>query len=897
MTDIVKASFSAHRARIGLALVRLLLLYAAVWLLMAHLSPQMQLLSQNAPELSAQPVSGTGIPFSGINVALEQTDAPHRRQTLKDLSEAGFKWVRWRVNWADIEPAPGDFRWARIDRVLQDVADSGLVPVVVLYGSPEWARLAQDRAPTANPYAPPGNPADFARFAQEFSRRYREQVRYYQIWDEPNVAPNWGNRLIDPVGYARLLHEASVAIRGAAPDAVIVLGALAPTGDRGHTAIDEVYFLERLYAAGAADDFDVVAIQPFGFAYPPEDARQDLQLLNFQRARLVHRAMAAAGDGATPVWAVRFGWNRIPNPVWRAVTPEEQARYAVNAIRLARREWPWMEAMAWAIDRPAAPASDPLWGFALAAPDGGGDLLLHAFQQANRAIDSPQARPAFSPGAGATTPRLSAVLARIAAILAALGLAGWRIIRIARGLPWNTWKRRYLALGPTWHVAGWLGLLGVYYFATWPPLIVACWILAGLWMAARPVAGLMLIGLLLPFHIFHKEVELLGRVWTVPPAQAALLCLLPALLANLRAGWKDPSTALRRVRRAEPMDWLAVGWLALNLAAAGNVWHWPGYASGLWSVGVAPLLTYLAVRFLARSPVERQLATAAILAGGVLAASVGLLDWLQGGGVVADGVRRLAGVSFSPNQVALLLERVFFVGLSLALASRQRNARVGALAGSAAVLLAIGLTQSRGALLLGLPAGAISFIWLAWPAPRRRFSLRWTRAIVYSSFGVVGVGASEVLGGLGNRIWNSESVLQRLYVWQGSLELWRSFPLLGVGPGGFFWRYPAYMAPEAANEPNLLHPHNVWLEFLTFWGIAGLAWLAAMFIILARKTVAIRRADGRERLLAAGLTAGLVAGLAHGQVDAFTALPELAAWNWLALGLLARMALPHAGAD
>ncbi|MEZ4555168.1 MAG: hypothetical protein R2854_01715 [Caldilineaceae bacterium] len=40
---------------------------------------------------------------------------------------------------------------------------------------------------------------------------------------------------------------------------------------------------------------------------------------------------------------------------------------------------------------------------------------------------------------------------------------------------------------------------------------------------------------------------------------------------------------------------------------------------------------------------------------------------------------------------------------------------------------------------------------------------------------------------------------------------------------------------------------------------------------------------------AAGLLAGLAAGFAHGQVDAFLTLPDLAGWNWVALALLAQM--------
>jgi hypothetical protein len=35
-----------------------------------------------------------------------------------------------------------------------------------------------------------------------------------------------------------------------------------------------------------------------------------------------------------------------------------------------------------------------------------------------------------------------------------------------------------------------------------------------------------------------------------------------------------------------------------------------------------------------------------------------------------------------------------------------------------------------------------------------------------------------------------------------------------------------------------------------------------------------------------GLAAALFAGFAHGHVDAFQSLPDLAAWNWVALALL-----------
>jgi hypothetical protein len=108
-----------------------------------------------------------------------------------------------------------------------------------------------------------------------------------------------------------------------------------------------------------------------------------------------------------------------------------------------------------------------------------------------------------------------------------------------------------------------------------------------------------------------------------------------------------------------------------------------------------------------------------------------------------------------------------------------------------------------------------------------------------------------------------------------------------VGPGGFFWRYPAYLA-NFTNEPNIVHPHNVWLEVGATWGATGWLWL---FVLLASVIRTVQRlrllAHRRESWLVAGVVAGLAAAFGHAQVDTFLLLPDLAAWNWLALGLLA----------
>ncbi len=71
------------------------------------------------------------------------------------------------------------------------------------------------------------------------------------------------------------------------------------------------------------------------------------------------------------------------------------------------------------------------------------------------------------------------------------------------------------------------------------------------------------------------------------------------------------------------------------------------------------------------------------------------------------------------------------------------------------------------------------------------------------------------------------------------------------------------------------------------WGGIGLVWLIAMIGWTIQHIRQERRALGTlpQGGIVIGLLAGLAAGVAHGQVDAFGTLADLAAWTWLALGL------------
>jgi O-antigen ligase len=732
-----------------------------------------------------------------------------------------------------------------------------------------------------------------AHFATAFAHRYAGDVRYYQIWDEPNIAPHWGNRWVEPVAYAQLLKAVAPAIRAADPDAIIAAAALAPTVDRGHTAVDEVYFLQRMVATGAADSFDAVAIQPFGFGHSPSYPHRSSSVLDYQRAALIRRELDAMGLADKALWAVRFGWNREANRIWGAVTSQTQAEYATAALELAWTHWPWLEALGWAVDRPAAAAGDPRRGFALFLPDGAPAPVFLALQDSLAALRSSE-RPASPPALAVPScgPLLQSPCVLSVSWLSwllpwlllggCLALVAWRSVEAGRLLPWAQWSAGWRRLPWPLQAAGWAGLLLLYHFAVWPPLVGLCWLCWALLCLAQPRVGLALAAVLLPFYFQHKEVHLVDAVLAVPPASAAATCLLPAVVlgARRRCGW------------FAAVDGAALAFLGVGLLSAAHVWQWPAYWQAMLNLVLVPLALWFALRILDDGA---DMVGLALFTGGVLAALWGLVAWFGGQGVDVDGVRRLVGPHFSPNHTALYLLRTFFLGIGLVAAcythtgSKMRAARLAKMvivAASAVVLLALVLTGSRGALLLGLPAG--SFV-VAWAAFRGRpgFTPRLvahpaTRWIVLG--GLLLVVAALLL--LWDRLLNQQTLNLRLDLWAASLRLARDHLLLGVGPGGFFWTYPAYLLPGASIEPNQLHPHNIWLEVVTSWGLIGLAWLGLLLWKVIGTLQRCWTQAASVDWLSVGLVAALVAAVAHAQMDAFFLLPDLAGWNAVALALL-----------
>ncbi|AON55887.1 O-antigen ligase family protein [Herbaspirillum seropedicae] len=198
----------------------------------------------------------------------------------------------------------------------------------------------------------------------------------------------------------------------------------------------------------------------------------------------------------------------------------------------------------------------------------------------------------------------------------------------------------------------------------------------------------------------------------------------------------------------------------------------------------------------------------------------------------------MAGIAFS--NAALLLGVWLLLSLQLPMSRLQRWLSIGA------IILALGVTflvKTRGTWLV-LPFYAVFFIFYL-----RQLSMTRKAVILLFPLLLVGVGMLSnamvreriVLVGSDIRSFadgtNKETSLgQRFQVWQGSWELFREQPWLGVGRDGF--KTGLHRLSDAGKVSELVaelpHSHNGMLFQMALWGVWGLiAWLLIYFVPLA----------------------------------------------------------------
>lgn len=384
-----------------------------------------------------------------------------------------------------------------------------------------------------------------------------------------------------------------------------------------------------------------------------------------------------------------------------------------------------------------------------------------------------------------------------------------------------------------------------------------------------------------------------------------------------------------------------VWWQALVemwVFALGVLWVLEGAARGLWRIGAGRMLwpvallallgvaqIYLPPPVRSADPYETQRFVLRLLACGVyLSLLSGYLTtarrlrqavYLVLGAGVATGLFGLARLALqrtdgfilpgllmdssfaqfiNRNHAAFLLEMGFGLAAGVLLGGgvKHRRQRYLYLLVTAFLLVALGLTKSRGGVLAGVGQALVLGL-LAREvrrsrrrraaineqvATRRRFWLRVQRGVLAGGLALT-VGAALLWAGgagLTERLANTtadvtpeisrRSNTRRVDIWRATLPMIAANPITGQGLGGYWLAVTQFH--DASGEWVPRQAHNDYLEIIASGGLLGLllcAWLVREIVNAARPR--LRSPDSFRRAVALGAVIGLTGVMLHSLVD------------------------------
>lgn len=289
------------------------------------------------------------------------------------------------------DPADDTYDWRRPDAILTGLAERGITPIVSLYSTPGWAAADPAMGAVDDPFNPvrPAIPrvGPYAQTMAALALRYGgeyvpagadeplPEVRRIELWNEPNFARFLAPQVSDGRrtamrAYARMVRAAYPAIKEANPDAVVIVGAVGPSGSDSDTRTGGLTWLDAMARARVPMDAWSQHIYP---SAAPEVVTGVFPSWS-SIGRLLNRLDAVAPG--LPLYITEAGYTTSPTPVRdTVVTEDEQARHLRTIFALPQLQNNRIPAVVWFNLQ-----DNPNWPAGLLRQDGTAKPSLAAFQ-------------------------------------------------------------------------------------------------------------------------------------------------------------------------------------------------------------------------------------------------------------------------------------------------------------------------------------------------------------------------------------------------------------------------------------------------------------------------------------------------------------------------------------
>ncbi|MDP8956844.1 MAG: hypothetical protein M3N24_07800 [Actinomycetota bacterium] len=279
---------------------------------------------------------------------------------------AGTTVIKLNLYWATVaharrpanpvDPADPTYDWSSFDRRVIAASRHGLQPLVTISSAPPWA--------SGNNGSDRPNVDELALFARAAAQRYSgrftptggdayaemlPRVRYWQVWNEPNLSmfltPQRRNGvLVAAATYRNMVNRFTNAVKAVHPTNLVLAGGTGPFGVRDNTSpltfMREFLCLRPDLTAKRGCGpvrFDIWGHHPYTSGGPTHRAlsRNDISLGDLPKMRKVLRAAVAkrkiVSRGRVRFWIDEFSWDtRPPDP--GGVPLKLHARWTAEAM-------------------------------------------------------------------------------------------------------------------------------------------------------------------------------------------------------------------------------------------------------------------------------------------------------------------------------------------------------------------------------------------------------------------------------------------------------------------------------------------------------------------------------------------------------------------------------------
>jgi hypothetical protein len=275
---------------------------------------------------SAQaPEPGRAVPagyFSMQSHSLQSDTAEHTK-TLDLMQKAGIHQIRDEIYWWNVEKTKGQLEISpQVKQNVDNTLAKGINLLIILdYGNKFYDNQQA-------PHTPESREA-FAKYCYTIASTFKGKIKYYEIWNEPNLAGFW-SPAPDAEEYAKLLQTAYKACKSADPDCVIIGGVTSGT---------DTDFLEKVFKAGGLQYMDKLSIHPYRNTAPEEGDSLVLQIDKVSK-------LLEKYNKPLPIWISEMGYptHKGPNGHPEAKQADYLTRCYLEALTTGKIEsffWYW----------------------------------------------------------------------------------------------------------------------------------------------------------------------------------------------------------------------------------------------------------------------------------------------------------------------------------------------------------------------------------------------------------------------------------------------------------------------------------------------------------------------------------------------------------------------------